>query len=283
MALFTEEQKIQQLPLTGGAGKAEDYLTTLMKKKFPTIPTQDVAGLTPAQLLIQSMMPGAIGDVTGAAGDAGDFYRSLLSDNYDVLSDPRFEALKIQAEENARTAETATKRAGEKSGMLMSTPTEQAVYKNVAATQSPLLAAMGDLLSQREGQRMEAAKGVQSTEAQKLSSLSGISNIADLQRTIEQMQADAIYNQALQQILAPYQYNAQIAQALLSNQAPYMITGGGLKDWAAGAAVLSPMLSDVIQGMSNPATKIGQTNAGVAPAPAVSPTFGEFKSAGPYG
>jgi len=264
MGLFTEDIKVKPLPRTEASHEAESYLATLMRRR-PTVPTQGVAGLTPAQLLIQSMLPETVSGVTGAADVASDYYRSLLSDQYDVFSDPRYEALRLQAEQNARAAETAAKRAGEAGGMLKSSGTQQKVYRDVAATQSPLLAAIGDLLTNREQQRLQAAQGVQTAEAQRLSSLAGISNIADLQRTIEQMQADALYRQALQQIMFPYQYNAQIAQALLNYQEPYYVAGGGLKDWAAGMAVLSPMLSSAITGLAKTPTtqpNLGQNATG---------------------
>lgn len=234
MGLFTEDTKIKQVPRTEGSIAGEEKLTDLIGST-PNIPTQDVAGLTPMQMAIQQGLPDMYGRITEGSKDAQDYYKSILGDNFDLESDPRYQTLMQQSGILTKQASTQAKRGAERMGMLDSSNAKDLEMTEIQKAQSPILMAIESLLGRKENERMMAAEGVGRAGAQEVGSIAAVGGIADLERIIEQMQADSLYNQALQQILFPFQYQANLANSLMNYKPDYAVEGGGLSDFGYAA------------------------------------------------
>lgn len=229
MSWFTKEQKIKPIPRTEGSLYGEKLLTDIAGRT-PNVPLREIAGLTPVQRIIQGMLGDTLGRVTEGSTEAHDYYKDILGSEYDLESDPRYKTLMQQSDILTRKASTQARRGSERRGMLDSSAADVFEGSEIQKAQSPILQAIGDLLTRKEGERMGAAEGIGRAGAQELRNIAAVGGMADLGRSIEQMQADALYNQVLMQMMFPYQYQANLAGSLMNYRPDYAVTGGGLSD-----------------------------------------------------
>jgi len=229
MSIFTEDQKIKQIPRTEGSLTGEKILTQIAGQT-PNVPLQGTAELTPIQMAIQGMLSGTLDRVAEGSTAAQDYYKGVLNSDASLEDDPRYQTLMQQSDILTRQASTEAKRGSERMGMLDSSGGAESQMTAIQKAQSPILQAIGNLLTQKEGERMNAAEGVGRAGSQEVSNVAAVGGIAEQQRSIEQLQADALYNQVLMQMMFPYQYQAGIANSLMNYSPDYAVTGGGLTD-----------------------------------------------------
>ncbi len=233
MGIFIKDKKIEAAPRTAGSVAGEEFLTSKLGQA-PDMPQQGIAGLTPMQQLIQSRLGSMLSNVEEGGTAASDYYRNLLSDDYDVTQDPRYLAAKDVADVQGRTAANAAARKAEGAGMLQSAGPGGAsqhifdAYQDSAT--SPLLGVMSQLLSNRESLQAGAAEGVGRTAGQQLQNVAAVGGISDQARAIEQAGNDALFQYAMQTVLFPYQQQANIASSLMNFKPDTFTTGGGLTD-----------------------------------------------------
>jgi len=243
MSIFTEDTKIKLAPQTKASKTGQAYLTDILGQS-PDTPLQDTAGLTPVQLAIQQGLPGQL-EKAGEAGDlASKEYSSILSDDYDPRTSPFYEGLRQEAERLKAEGVTSLRQRAELGGMLGSSGAAVAEGSFVKQSNSAMLQELGRLMETERGRKLLAAEGIQGAEAQRLSNIAAVGGIAETERDIEQQRADALYNQAIQQMLFPYQYQANIANSMLNYSPETVVTGGGLSDFgyvsqSLGSAVKS--------------------------------------------
>ncbi len=280
MSLFTEEKKVKIRP---EVLEAADYLKTLMQSGTPTIPTQGTADLTPVQQLIMSQLPGMLSGTAEAGQQARDYYSGVLNENYDVFNDPRYEAIRTENERLTRAGQTALRRGAERFGQLDSTPARVGEAEFLSQSGSNLLKSLGELLTYKEGQKERAAGNIQNVPARDIQNVGAITGLADTERNVEQMRADALYQSALKQILFPYQYQAGLANSLMGMPGGVQVTGGGLTDFGflanMGAQVGGMALGGYLGGLAGGA---GGAASKVATPQATGSYLGGYRSTG-YG
>jgi hypothetical protein len=95
--------------------------------------------------------------------------------------------------------------------------------------------------------------------------MAAASEIAAQERRVEQAKLAAAYDAALQTLLAPYNYNATIAMALL-NEPRYVgvQTGGGMTDLGFGLKAGAPFIPDVLSALGGLFGGGGAAAAGAA-------------------
>lgn len=261
----TEDKKVEPLPRTPGSIAGERKLLELGTQPAPTLPTQGIAELTPIQKLIQSRLSGALSGIEGASQQATDYYSDLLSKDYDVTQDPRYLAAQREAGIEGRRAVTAANRGSERQGMLGSSGARQkALEEFQASSTSPLLNVLAQLLTERERLKAGAAQGITGAAGQKVQSLAAVGGIADEARAVEQAGDDAVFRQALANILFPYQYQAGIATSLMNFQPGLAVTGGGLSDTGRFASAAGPFFEQVAPLLLNRPATGGVTGGGTS-------------------
>jgi hypothetical protein len=102
--------------------------------------------------------------------------------------------------------------------MLKSSPSAGIEAESNQRYDSAILQELGKLVENERQRRLNAAGMAGQVDSQHLSNVSGANQIADQQRQIEQARNNAVYESALQEILAPYNYQAQLALSLLNEQ-----------------------------------------------------------------
>ena len=230
MGIFTKDQEIEKIPQSEASRTGQKYLEKLLASD-PNVPTQGVAGLTPIQLLIQKMLPGYLDKVNQAGDLASGEYRDILSDKYDPRTSPYYEGFRQEAERLQTEGVTGLRQRAELGGMAKSSNAAVSEGSFINQSNSALLTELGRLLETERGRKLLAAEGIQGAESRRLGNVAAVGGIAEEARSIEQQRADALYNQALMQMMFPYQYQANIANSLLNYKPDYAVTGGGMTDW----------------------------------------------------
>lgn len=214
----------------------------------PTIPQQGVAELTPMQQLIQSQLPALLGNINQTGQQATDYYSDVLGGDYDPRTSPYYEGLRQESERLKGQGVTSLRQRAELGGMLQSSNAAGVEGQFVNQSNAAFLKELGGLYETERNRQGQAAQGIQQAGTQQVQNVAAVGGIADQQRVIEQAQQDALYQQLIMQILFPYQYQAQLAQALMGMPGGVQVTGGGMTDLSQGlilggtvaGAVLNP-------------------------------------------
>lgn len=229
MGLFTEEKKAKPLPRTAGSLAGEKFLTEQIGET-PDAPLRETAGLTPVQLAIQQSLPGLLSR-TGESGElATEEFRRTLTDEYDPRTSPYYEGLRQEAERLKTAGTTQLRRRAELGGNLSASLAGSQEASFIAESDSALLKELGRLLETDRGRKLLAAEGIQGAEARNIANVAAVGGIAEVERNIEQQRSDALYSQALQMFMLPFQQQAQIASQLMNFKQDFIVTGGGMTD-----------------------------------------------------
>jgi len=256
MGIFTEDPKLEIIPQSKASKTGQAYLQELLGTT-PNVPTHGVAELTPIQMLIQKMLPGYLDKVNQAGDLASGEYSDILSDKYDPRTSPYYEGLRQEAERLQTEGVTGLRQRAELGGMAKSSNAAVSEGSFINQSNSALLTELGRLMETERGRKLLAAEGIQGAEAKRLGNVAAVGGIAEEARSIEQQRADALYNQALMQMMFPYQYQANIANSLLNYKPDYAVTGGGMTDLGFGTAVFGPALAKAAGGAAGGAGGAG--------------------------
>jgi hypothetical protein len=235
MGLFTEDTKIKLAPRTAESIAGGQQLMNIAGAGTPSIPTAGTANLTPIQQLIMQRLGPLLQNIQEGGQLAGDQYRKTLAGEYDPRTSPYYESLRGEADYLKRKGTTALRREHELGGTLMDTNAMGLRGDFINRADSALMQELGRLFESERDRQERAAVGIQNVGAQQAGSMAAVGGIAETERSIEQQQADALYQQAIQQIMFPYQYQSQVASMLMNYSPDVLITGGGLSDFGYAA------------------------------------------------
>lgn len=240
MGLFTKDVKIRTPVQTREAAKA---LLKLGTAAVPGIPTREVAGLSELEQQARGLAgqygtaPSAeVESAISALTEAGQGVESIL----DI---PEYEALYKQVLEQGRLEANRLGRTLQLSGNASSGSGANVLGRQVEQTQQNLLATLAPYTSAERGRSLEAitgAAGMRTADTQ--GRLAALSQVGELDRSLEQLRNDAAYAAVMQQIEFPYQYQVPALQAAAGAQ-PTAVKGGGLTDLGFGLQTLSSMFS----------------------------------------
>lgn len=209
----TSGQGFEKIPLTKDQKAAQSFLMAQLNKSV-NIPTQQVAGLSPTEQLLQNNLSSYFG--------AGGGYQSgmnAINDQtkyVDPVTSPYFKGLAQQSQLAKEKGVSALRQRSQLGGMLFSSPSARAEGEYTSNLDANLMAQLGQLENQQKAQQLQAA---QMAMQNPLAALNSAAPLAAQPRTLEQALMEAQYNQQLQSMLFPYQYQAPIAQGIMNNQA----------------------------------------------------------------
>jgi len=232
MGLFTKDTKIED-PLAGEKKRAAGFLEDLMQQGTPDIPTQQVAGLTPLQQILQGNMQGQVNAANQNYGEVRDYYRDVLDGGYDPRSSDFYKGLRQEADRMKTEETTNVRQSANMGGMLQSTPRMAVESDARQQIDNQTLQLLGGLYENERGRQGQAATALPQLDAQRTQTTGAMQSIADVERQIEQQRNNAMYQQALQTVLFPYQYQANLANMIFGGSQP-VVTGGGMTDLGFG-------------------------------------------------
>lgn len=274
MGLFTEDVKTKIRPeVLYGAQTLQN-----LAGQTPAIPQQGVAELTPMQMLIQSQLPALFGNINQGGQQAMDYYGDVLSGDYDPRTSPYYEGLRQESERLQGQGVTSLRQRAEMGGMLQSSNAAAQEGQFINQSNAALLRELGGLYETERGRQGQAAEGIQRAGGQQVQNIAAVGGVADQQRIIEQAQQDALYQQLIMQILFPYQYQAQLAQALMGMPGGVQVTGGGLTDLSQGL-ILGGTVAGAVMNPAGGAAAMTQTPQ---TAPSMGAAGNPYSSMGQY-
>ena len=228
-ALFSKSEKVKMAPQTTESKIGSQKIQSLLGQT-PNLPTQDIAGLSSMEQLIQKYLPQYFANINAGGDLAQGEYTKILTDQYNPADSPYYEGLRGEAARLKAKGITSLRQRANLGGMLDSTNAigQEGDFAN--QSDSSLLHVLGQLFENERGRKLNAAQGIQTSQSQNLSNVAAVGQMAGAEREIEQARNNALYQQAIETILFPYKYQASLANALL-NYSPGMIaTGGGAND-----------------------------------------------------
>lgn len=199
---------------TKQAKTGADYLASLLTGGTPTIPTEEIAGMSDAEKLAQQLAM----QYGSSEGEGLDTLRSIAAGSDNILDDPTISALMeaigkrgdLTANRLSRSLMLRGGTGGAGRDML---------GRSVTDTQNEMLSTLAPYATAAKNRQLSAAQLLnQLGENSTLNRLNALSATGSLPRTLQQMQNTANYNQALQQILFPYTYGASVAGTLSGSQ-----------------------------------------------------------------
>jgi hypothetical protein len=239
MGLFTKKQKLKIIPRTKESKFGGQYLMDIVKGGAPTIPTREVADLTPMQQMLMKELPGILEGTKTSAELAKGEMRKTIEGGYDPLTSPEYRGLREETERRQTKGLTTLRQGAELGGMLKSTPRLGAESDFLAASESNLLKQLGAMFERERVRKGEAARDIQGVEGQKIGQVAAVGGLAETERMVEEQRNQALYAAAIQQILFPYQTMSNIASALLNVKKQGVPMGGGLTDLGFGLSTLA--------------------------------------------
>jgi uncharacterized protein YaaQ len=248
MGLFTSKQKIKD-PLAAQKKTAANYLINLLNQGTPDIPQQQVAGMTGVQSDLLSSLGDYTNDINANYGQATGYYKDVLSGNYDPRNSDYYKGLRNEAAQLKADSGTAIKRNASAGGMLSSSPTSALIGSNERQINNQLLTLLGGMYENERSRMGQAAQGLQQADSQRIQNVGQTMQVADVERQIEQQRNNALYNQALQTVMFPYQYQVNIASAIFGASQP-IVTGGGATDLGIAFSALTGAAGSIVGGMA---------------------------------
>lgn len=228
MGLLTSDQKAQ-IVQTKESKQAGKTLSGLMQQDI-NIPQQQIAGMNPLTQQALDYYSQITPQINQYYQQAGQTLMGMAQ-GQDPYSSPIYQNLRSEGERMANQAGTKARQSSNMGGALFSTPSNIAESNARSMVDTALLSTYGDMIQQDQNRQMAAAQGLQGLGQAQAQQAGMQANLGQIQQQQQQAQFDAIYNQVLQQTLAPFQYQAQIASSLYNPQT--VVTGGGMSDMGA--------------------------------------------------
>ncbi len=224
MSLFGSKTKVKDIR-TKEKKSAQQWLEETLRSPTPTIPTQGVAGMSEAEQMAQSLL----GQYAGSTPEGMDVLRGFTTAQGGGGITPEIQAL---LDEVLQTGQQETARVGRKvqlAGAGRSSTGTDALGRSVENTQRNMMnVALPYIMQakeQAENRKLTAAQALATLgESSMLNRLNALSTTGSLPRMLEQLQKDAEYAAAMQQINFPYQQQASLAAILSGSQGDYSIT-----------------------------------------------------------
>ena len=208
------------IPSTPEQDSARSYLTDLQNRDLQ-FPTKGVADLTGTEQQIQGQLPSYLNQIDADFDTMRGYYNDVLSGGYDPRTSDYYQGFRAEQDSLKKDAQLDVARAAQKGGMARSTPSVGIQARTGQAYDNQTLQQLGLLYENERVRQGQAAGLLTQIGGQQLSQVGQVEQLAAIQRQQEQAKLSAMYQAALQTLLAPYQHNAQIAEALLNEQRYY--------------------------------------------------------------
>jgi len=221
-SVFGEEPegKFKAIPLTAEQLKAQDFLMSLFENT-PKIPTKKVTEMSDIEkegqrllkLFTEAKKPQILTDAMTQLSD-------ILNTTPDVRESPGYRAFLEESERLRDLSQSDISRRGQSRTGALSFPTAREGAELDANINRNILAELGrrqELERQVKLQAIPQALNFANAEtAFPLQKLTAVQQFGSLPRQLQQAQEDAIFNQALQTVTFPYQYQRLPATDILN-------------------------------------------------------------------
>jgi len=233
MGLFTKKKsyKFKEIPSTPEQDAARSYLTGLLYNKIQ-YPTLKIAPMTDSEKTVQDQVKSYLANAPADFDTAAGYFRDVINDQYDPATSMYYEGFRREADTAKSEAQAQVRRSAQKAGVARSTPSLGMEARTGMDYDSRTMQLLGSLLQDERNFKSQAAQVLPQMRGSQVSQLAVADQLASKPREIQQARYQAAYEKIVNDMLAPYLYNANIASAIL-NEPRYQgyTSGGGLTDW----------------------------------------------------
>jgi len=244
------------IPSTPEQNTARSWLMDNLTKDLQ-FPTQQIAELTPFQQELQSYLQQSMPGMQENYQLSQQHMQDTLQGGYDPQDSPYWKGYRQQANQMKADAQTDVRQRSQLGGMLNSSPAANVEADSNRQYDSMMLQQLGQLYENERNKMYNAAQTSSQVDSQHTQNLAQATQLGNLPRDIEQQQNDAIYEAALNELLAPYTYQYKLAQPILDETRYYYKSssksglGGALGSGIGGiaGAVVGNMIAPGLGGM----------------------------------
>ena len=198
---------------------AEAFLGSLFMQPPPSLPLEQVAGMSPAEEMAQRLVM----QYGGSEMEGLDTLRAYTKEG-NILDRPEIQAILNEVMREGGEMANRLGRGLQLRGGATSSGAADTLGRSTTQTQQALLATLAPYLQGAETRRLGAAQSLAGlSESGMLNRLNALSTTGSLPRQLEQLRNIAQYERDMQQTLFPYTYQAQAATTLSQSGEPYMV------------------------------------------------------------
>jgi len=234
---------MHEIPSTPGQTEARGSIMDSMRKDIKH-PTQQVAPLTKTEMGLQSQANYAIDQSQSDYDLTRSYYQDILKGNFNPQTSSYYEGFRTLQDTQKDKAQQQIKRQGQGAGMNKGLHTAALEAQTGLQYDAVKQQELGRLeLAERDAQD-RAAAGLPAATGQRMQTILQGQTMAQIEREQQDRKNTAMYTTAMNDILAPYVYNAQLALAIMGEQR-YISqeTGGGATDLGFGVQMASSFMT----------------------------------------
>jgi len=195
----------------------------------PNYPLMQVAGMTDTEQDVQNQLQGVARNGTEGYNLAMDQVRNTLQGQYDPRTSDLYRGFREEAQALKGQSNADIRRQAQKAGSLRSTPTASIQAENSRNYDSKMLQLLGQMYENERSRMQQAGQQAQTLGTDQVNTMIGTQALASVPRQIERQRYQAIYDKALQELLHPYQVQAQIAMGMYQSSPGQMYTQPGTR------------------------------------------------------
>ena len=230
MGLFSSSTKLLDTR-TNEAKSADQFLNSLLNQGTPQVPTEKIAGMSPLEQQAQALAQSYGSNEAEGLGAL----REAANASTDVTQDPSIQALMKVLDERGSRESNRLNRSLMTRGVTGGSARDE-LGRNLTEVNNNILATLTPYVEAAKNRKLSAAQLLnQLGESSTLSRLNALSTTGSLPRTLEQLSNTAEYQQLMQQLLFPYQTQANVASAIKSGPGQTIVQSPSLFQQASQA------------------------------------------------
>lgn len=238
--------------------EAMNWLEKLYKQPVPSIPTRQIAGMTPTEQMGQQILSDYATTGLPETFQLGrrELMKTAEGDYADLARSPYFEPLISRIGREGAEEVNRLMRGLQIGGMGRSTPAAKMLGSQVQRMIDEMMGTLAPYAEAERGRQFAAIPQLQqaATYEEKLPvrKMGAISAFGALPRQIEQEEENALFNQLMQIIMFPYQVQAPIAQSVMGAPIPATTT----EEEPSILSQIQPMLQAMLPFLLAPAAPV---------------------------
>lgn len=220
MGMFSSSVKTKVLQ-TPEEKAARQWLSSTLQAGTPSIPTQQIAGLSGQEQTASQMAT----DYGKSEAEGLDYLRSVVGDSGNIMDIPEYRAMLDEVFRKGGLESNRLGRSLQIRGGTSSSTGRDMLGRLLGDIQSQAMATMAPYAAQERQNKQSAASTLnQLGEQSILNRLNALSTSGGVERALEQLRKDAEYTQRMTTTMFPYEQGAGMADTLLRNKADWSVT-----------------------------------------------------------
>ena len=239
------EKEVLQTPEEAAA---RQWLSGTLQAGTPSIPTQQIAGLSDQEKMASQMTTG----YAQSPAEGLDYLRGVVGGSSNIMDIPEYRAMMDEVFNQGQLEANRLGRSLQIRGGTSASTGRDMLGRLLGDVQQRALGTMAPYAAQERQNKLSASQALnQLGEQSILNRLSALSSSGGVERALEQLRKDADYTQKMTTTMFPYQQGASMADTLLRNKADWSVT-----QTPSIMQQVAPLLGDAAKvAFGGPATK----------------------------